>query len=201
MTAGFSSLGGVRKDQVTYNLNFGNQFSNKAPFAISTPGLVEHFVNAATTPATGLNFKATDHIALYANYSQSFEPSAQSAKLGDPPLGNTRGFGEDYGIKGTFLDDKLVFTLGGYYVTENGIKISVQDPVTGVTDTVPGGSQNSKGVEFDATYQMGQTLSLLWGFGSVNARLIKEGTVAVDQSLARLWTIPEDGTPAAEASA
>ncbi len=185
-------FGGIRKDQVTYNLNFGNQYSNKPPFSISNAGQVQHFVNAATTPATGLNFKLTSNIALYANYSQSFEPSAQAAKLGDPPLGNTRGFGEDYGIKANFMDSRLVFTLGGYYVTENGIKISVQDPVTGVTDTVAGGSQNSKGVEFDATYQVADSLSILWGAGLIDARLIKEGTVA-GPTPGSIINNPEDG--------
>ena len=167
---------GLRHDQVTYNLDFGNQFTSKAPFGIATPGQVEHFVNAAWTPSGGANYKLTKNLALYGNYSQSFQASAQVAKLGDPELPNTRGNGVDYGVKCNFLDDRLVFTLGGYYVTETGLKISQVDPVTGITETVAGGSQNSKGVETDLTYQVSDDLGLTAGGGLINARLVNEGT-------------------------
>jgi len=167
----------IRHDQVTYNLNFGNQYSPTAPaFALSAAGQVQHFVDSAWTPAGGINFKVTPKAAFYANYSQSFQASAQSAKLGDQPLPNTRGNGVDYGFKCSFLDDRLVFTIGGYYVTETGLKITVVDPVTNVSESVAGGSQNSRGVESDFTYRLGENLTVLGGFGVVNARLLNEGT-------------------------
>jgi len=166
---------GMRHDQVTYNLNFGNQYSSTAPYPIATPGQVQHFVNSAWTPAGGANFKLTSNIALYANYSQSFQASAQSAKLGDQPLPNTRGFGGDYGVKANFMDNRLIFTIGGYYVTETGIKINMLEP-DGTTESVAGGSQNSRGVESDMTFVVTKGLYLAAGFGYVNARLLNEGT-------------------------
>ena len=147
-------FGGMRHDQVTYNLNFGNQYSTTAPFALSASAPVQNFENSAYTPASGINFKLTKNIALFFNYSQSFQATAQSAKLGDQPLPNTRGFGEDYGIKANFLNNRLQFTLGGYYITETGIKVTEVDPVTGVSETVAGGSQLSKGMELDGSYQV-----------------------------------------------
>ncbi len=163
---------GARHDQVTYNFNFGNQYSTTNG-AIKTPGAFEHFVNSAWTLAGGSNFKLTHNIALYGNYSQSFQPTAQAQKLGDQPLGNTRASGVDYGVKCNFFNDRLQFTVGGYYVNENGLKVTLTE--NNIADVVPAGSQNSKGVESDFTFKVTDSLNLLGGYGWVNARLSKEG--------------------------
>lgn len=167
--------GSIRHDQVTYNLNFGNQYNNKAPFALSAAGQVQHFVNTAWTPAGGANYKLTENVALYANYSQSFQASAQGAKLGDPQLPNTRGSGVDFGTKFTFLNGRLVGTVGGFNVTETGIKISVLQP-DGTTDTEAAGSQKATGVESDLSYQVTDAWSVGAGFGYDDGRLLNEGT-------------------------
>ncbi len=182
---------GMRHDQVTFNLDYGNQFStSKISTTPSTPGQVQHFVNSAWTPAAGANFKLTHNIALYGNYSQSFEPSAQSAKLGDPPLPNTRGSGVDYGIKCNFFNQRLNFTLGGYYVTETGIKISVLQP-DGTTLDEAAGSETSKGLESDATFQVTDAFDVNFGYGYCNARLLNQGTDSIADGL-RPPNIPVD---------
>ncbi|HXA14300.1 MAG TPA: TonB-dependent receptor plug domain-containing protein [Opitutaceae bacterium] len=168
---------GARHDQVKYNLGFGNQFSVTSPFGVKTFGQVQHFTNSAWTLAGGANYKLIkDKLALYGNYSQSFEPSAQVAKLGDPPLGNTRASGVDYGVKGSFFSNKLQFTVGGYYIIEHGVKATVFDVATGLNEVEPVGSQSSKGVEADWTYDLTNSLSLLGGYGYVNARIFNDGT-------------------------
>ncbi len=168
------AFAGLRFDNVGYNLNFGNQYNTKAPYALKTAGQVQHFHDDALDPQLGFNFKLTKTLAAYSSYSNSFFPNAQNAKLGNPPLGNQHGRGWDYGIKASLLKERLIFTLGGYYVNQNGLKVTVLEP-DGSTDTEPAGSQNSKGLEFDSSYQVADDIAVLAGYGYVNARITRNG--------------------------
>ncbi len=178
-------------DQVTYNLDFGNQFStSKISTTPSSPGQVQHFVNSAWTPASGANFKLTQNIALYGNYSQSFEPSAQSAKLGDQPLPNTRGNGVDYGVKCNFTNQRPEFHVGWSMLRKPASRSSVLEP-DGTTQSEAAGDQISKGLETDATFQVTDALDVNFGYGYCNARLTNQGTDSIADGL-RPPNIPVD---------
>ena len=137
---------------------------------------MQNFEDSAYTPASGVNFKVTKNLAVFANYSQSFQASAQSAKLGDQPLPNTRGTGGDYGLKANFLNHRLVFTLDGYYITQTGIKVNEVDPVTGVTEERRSAAlQHSKGVEIDGS------VSTLLTHSSSAPALDQDGSAAAER--------------------
>jgi iron complex outermembrane recepter protein len=168
---------GVRYDHVTYDMNFGDQFNTggSKPGSLRTPGARDKFSDNAWTPSLGANFKLTPSVTLYANHSRSFYPNAQVAKLGDPRLPSETGRGWDYGIKASYLEDRLVFTLGGFYILREGVKVKVAN--TGdIDDTQAMGSQSSKGVEFDFTWRATDDLTLLGGYGYTNARVTESGT-------------------------
>ena len=173
---GFASL---RHDDVTYNFNFGNQY-NASGGALKTPGQVLHYKSRAWSPAAGLNFKLTKTVSFYSSYSQSFAPQLQVAKLGTPPLDNERAKGFDYGFKVALLDNKLQFTTGGFYIDRTGVKATVKDPVTGLTDTVAAGTQNAKGAEIEGSWRAGDNLTVLANYSYTNAKITYNGTAVTD---------------------
>jgi outer membrane receptor protein involved in Fe transport len=172
----FASL---RRDAVTYNFNFGNQY-NRAGGALSTPGAVSHYTDTAWSPNYGFNYKVRRNVAVYASHSQSFSPNGQVAKLNDPHLDNETSVGWDYGIKASFLDDRLVFTTGGYYIDRYGVKTTQRDPITGLNETVAAGTQLSKGVEFEGSWRVSNDLTVLASYSHVNARIIYNGNATTD---------------------
>ncbi|MEO6003379.1 MAG: TonB-dependent receptor [Opitutus sp.] len=168
---------GVRYDHVTYDMNFGDQFNTggSKPGSLKTAGARDKFSDNAWTPSLGANFKLTPTLTLYANHSRSFYPNAQVAKLGDPRLPSETGRGWDYGVKASYLDDRLIFTLGGFYIDREGVKVKVANTGS-IDDTQAVGAQNSKGVEFDFTWRVTDDLTLLGGYGYTNARVTESGT-------------------------
>jgi iron complex outermembrane receptor protein len=174
----FASL---RRDIVQYNFNYNDQFAlSKGVVALKTPGQVVRYQSKAWSPSFGINYKVTKHLAAYASYSHSFAPQLQVSKLGNPPLPNETAKGWDYGIKASFLNERLVFTTGGYYIDREGVKTSVTDPITGVKETIAGGAQNSKGFEFEGTWRATDNLTIVANYGYANAKIINNGSALTD---------------------
>lgn len=172
----FASL---RRDEVTYNFNFGNQYSRNGG-ALATPGQVSHYTDRAWSPNFGGNFKLTPNISLYASHSTSFSPQGQVARLGDPHLENETSVGWDYGIKASYLDDTLIFTTGGFYIDRYGVKTTQLNLTTGLNETVSGGTQLAKGFEFEGTWKITKNLFVGGSYGYVNARIVYNGNARTD---------------------
>jgi iron complex outermembrane recepter protein len=170
---------GIRRDIVTYNFTFGDQF-NAAGGALRTRGVVSRYTDSAWSPSFGANYKVTKQVALYASTSRSFTPAGQSARLGEPHLENETSRGVDYGVKGSFLDDRLIFTLGGFFIDREGVKTTVRDPITGLNETVAAGTQNSKGVELEASWRVSDALTLQASGSTVNAKILYNGNAVTD---------------------
>jgi outer membrane receptor protein involved in Fe transport len=170
---------GIRRDLVTYNFNFGDQF-NRAGGALSNRGAVSHYTDSAWSPNFGANYKVTKEIAVYASHSTSFSPAGQVAKLGDPHLENETSVGWDYGIKASLLENRLVFTVGGFYIDRNGVKTTQRDPVTGLNETVAAGKQGTKGYEFEGSWRATDKLTVMASYGRVNAKILYNGNATTD---------------------
>lgn len=173
---GFASL---RHDSVTYNFNFGDQF-NRSGGALATPGQVVHYTDTAWSPNFGFNYKLTPTLSLYSSHSQSFSPQGQVAKLGDPHLSNETSVGWDYGIKASYLDDTLIFTLGGYYIDRYGVKTTQLNLTTGLNEVISGGTQLAKGVEFEGSWRATPALMFQASYSYVNARIVSNGNAVSD---------------------
>jgi iron complex outermembrane recepter protein len=171
----------LRRDLVTYNFNYGDQFSlSKGVVGLKNAGQVVHYESSAWSPSIGTNYKLTKHLAVYASHSRSFAPQLQVSKLGSPPLPNETATGWDYGIKASFFDDHLVFTTGGYYIDRQGIKTTVKDPVTGVSETVAGGGQNTKGFEFEGSWRVTSNFTILGNYAYANSKITNNGSTLTD---------------------
>lgn len=127
----------------------------------------------AVTPMIGANFKLTPNIALYANRSESFTPQAQSASALNT-LPNEEAEGYDFGVKVGLFDSRLQFTLGGYSIVREGIRVTDVDE-SGVQIVRAGGTQEADGVEFDFTWRVADGFTLLGGVGYVDAKTTKNG--------------------------
>lgn len=190
---GFASL---RFDRVTYNLDFGDQFNTggSKPGSLKTAGQVLHYTDTAWSPNFGFNYKLTPNLALYASHSKSFSPSGQVAKLGTPRLDNETSIGWDYGLKATYLNDRLVFTVGGYYIDRYGVKTTRTDPTTGLSETVAAGTQRARGFEFEGSWSVTDELTLLGSYSIVGAKIVYNGDSVTDVGR------PPSGLPESQAS-
>lgn len=169
------AFAGVRYDYVTFNLNFGDTFNpgGARPGSLNNTGYVEHFTDDAWSPSVGVNYKLTSQLAVYVNWSRSFFPNAQSSRLGDRRLPNETADGFDAGLKASLLNERLVFTLGAYAITRDGVKATVIE--NGTTIDRAAGVHKAEGVELDFTWRLTDDLTLLGGYGYTDARIAENG--------------------------
>ena len=162
------AVAGTRVDNVTFN------FWDKAAAAANPASLttINHFHDFQFSPMAGVNYKLTPQIAFYSNRSNSFSPNAQRASSGLNASETARGW--DYGFKVGLFDDKLQFTLGGYYIDRTGVS-ATEVGVNGATITTSAGNQNARGVELDFTWRATSDLTFLGGYGYVNAKTVANG--------------------------
>ncbi|HVU32735.1 MAG TPA: TonB-dependent receptor [Opitutaceae bacterium] len=133
-----------------------------------------HFTSNATTPNLGFNFKVRPNIATYVNYSQAFNPSGQHATASNITPNET-GWGYDYGIKASYFEDRLNFTLGGFYIVKKNITETDYDPDTGFVIYLPEGTDLVRGVEFDGTWRFSDRFMVGGSFGHVNSQITNLG--------------------------
>lgn len=129
------------------------------------------------TPNTGINFGILKGVRGYANYSKSFfvesQTNAAPAYGTAPDLANESGYGLDYGLKAGMFDDKLNFTLGGFYIVRENVKAVDENG-----DTRRIGEILSRGLEFDSTYRIAgerSTTTFRLGYGYTHAKYTNDG--------------------------
>ncbi|PTX97878.1 TonB-dependent receptor [Opitutus sp. ER46] len=178
-------VGGVRYDLVKEDLRRETE-QRKGTGPLST--LVrdqDHY-----TPNIGVNVGVTKNVRAYVNYAKSFFVNSQSntaPQAGDEvDAVNETGFGWDYGIKGGFFEEKLSFTLGGFYIVRENIKVTDENG-----DSRRVGSILSRGVELDANWNIGMGFSALFG-GGYNKAVYTEAGRDLDLVGRQMASVPEE---------
>jgi iron complex outermembrane recepter protein len=127
-------------------------------------------------PNLGVNYKLKDNLRVFANYSESFFMSQ-----GDTPLdiANTSykaevADGWDYGFKGSFLDNRLTYTVSGFYINRENVTVQdlVESPAGSgvyIEQSRRDGNQLVRGYELDVNWNMTKELSTLFSYGSVHS--------------------------------
>ncbi len=157
------AVGGVRYDTVKYWITDRAQFVQTNGV---TPVRTKVYDLNKTTPMVGLNVAVAPGHRVYVNYSESFFADSQNVTINSQEVAET-GYGIDYGIKSSFLDDRLSFVLGGFLIERENVNVTVLNDA-GNTETVAEGSQRSTGVELDGNADLvGKKLTMLFG-GSIN---------------------------------
>lgn len=158
-------------------------------------------VDDAFSPRVGLVFQPTDQIALYANYSQSFNPSFDRDDTGDllPP---EQGEGFEVGIKADLIKDRLSATLAYFDITKSDVATADPNiPFASVTT----GRQNSRGIDFDLSGEILPGWNIIASYAYIDAKITRDNTFAVGNDLAgvpehsaSLWSTYEIQSGAAQ---
>ena len=125
-------------------------------------------------PNVGANYKLTSNLRVFANYSESYfvNQGELPTQLVDPDWKAEVANGYDYGFKGSFFDDRLNFTVSGFYairenVTVNDLQESPVGSGTFVTISRKDGDQWVRGYEIDVNWSITRALSLNGSWGHV----------------------------------
>jgi outer membrane receptor protein involved in Fe transport len=129
---------------------------------------------SALKPNAGVNYKLTNSLRFFVNYSESyFVPQSEAtATVNSPDYKSEIANGWDYGFKGSYFNDRLNFTVSGFYAIRENVQ------VTDLQETPPGsgnylevsrreGNQLVRGFEFDANWRFTDALSAGGSWGHV----------------------------------
>src|SRR5262249_24200384 len=94
---------------------------------------------------------------------------------------NAKGW--DYGFKGSFFNDRLNYTLGGYYINRYNVSVtdSVETPLGSgvfVNTTRRDGGQFDRGFEADVNWNIDEHWNTGLSYGHVNAKYSDFGSAS-----------------------
>jgi iron complex outermembrane receptor protein len=133
--------------------------------------MIKKRINQAK-PNLGANYKLTENFRVFANYSESYfvNQTDNPIVFADPSYKPETAEGYDYGFKGSLLNDKLNFTVSGFYATRENVSVSdtFESPVGSglfVTQNRRDGDQLVRGYELDINWRATDEIStnLSWG--------------------------------------
>ena len=184
---------GLRNDNVLFSerdytvqfasVGFGNKLAPGTGGAGQPGGSVVRRYEHQNKPNVGFNYQVIPHLHVYGSYStayfvdQTSRPSVIAASTYQPFT--AKGF--DYGIKGTYLDDRLNFTIGGYYAKQFNVLVNdvVESPVGSgnfISVQRQDGDQLVRGLETDLSYVITNSLTIGESFGEVNSKYTYYGS-------------------------
>lgn len=161
-----------------------------------------YFSQNKTTPQAGVLYALTSELSLYGSYSESYQPQGGSLITKGVP-GKSKvpltGKGTDFGVKYSFLGGRLSGTVSLFDVKYENL---VREYVDGVdVNNNPlitqeqSGSDESKGVEFDALWAVNDQWQILGTYAHVDPKhnansdvtLIGKQTADTVKETANLW--------------
>ncbi|WP_414659978.1 TonB-dependent siderophore receptor [Horticoccus sp. 23ND18S-11] len=154
-------------------------------FAGYVPGtLIDKSVNLLK-PNYGFNYKITQNFRVYASYSESYFVSQNDNAQAhfDPTYKSEVADGYDYGFKGSFFNDRLTYTISGYYANRNNVSVTdnIETPLGSgnfVQVTVRDGDQLVRGYEIDLTWRVTDAVSAGGSWGHVYSVYTDFGTAS-----------------------
>ena len=125
-------------------------------------------------PNLGVNYKLPGNLRVFANYSQSYfvNQTDNPVIFADPTYKPEVADGYDYGFKGAMLNDRLNFTVSGFYATRQNVSVSdtFESPVDSglfITQNRRDGDQLVRGYEIDLNWRANDELSFIGSWGHV----------------------------------
>lgn len=132
------------------------------------------------TYQTGLNFQIIPQLTVYANASSSFVPQlgfgTDPVTFAQFPLPNATGEGHEFGIKGSFFQDTLTFTLGYFDIKRHNIARDATDATTGTAITYISGEEAAKGWELDYNWAVTPEWQFFGGLGKTDSEVVSNVT-------------------------
>jgi iron complex outermembrane recepter protein len=188
-----NSLGFFLQDQVTLAENLkllvGGRFD-----IINQISPSDEQEDQAFSPRVGIVYQPIQPISLYTSFSRSFEPNS-GTRVDGSLLEPVRGTQYEVGIRGEFLNGRLITNLAAYEITKSNL---------GVTDpdnpqfSIPLGEQRSRGIELDVTGQIIPGWNIIASYAYTDARVTKDDNLqpgnlieGVPFNSASLWSTYE----------
>ena len=129
-------------------------------------------VNGKVLPYAGVVYRLNDNYALYASHTETFRAQddiAEDLTFIDP----TEGVNDEIGIKGQFLDGKVLATLSYYQTQQNNVAEfagQVEDPNNGqiLLDVYEGRDYESDGFDLTVSGEPVDGLNMEFSYAKVN---------------------------------
>jgi outer membrane receptor protein involved in Fe transport len=134
-------------------------------------------------PNLGLNYKIAPALRFFANYSESYFVDQGDAALdiANPAYRPEIANGYDYGFKGALLNDRLTYTVSGYYINRENVRVTdLEETVAGsgtfLEVTRNTGFQLVRGYEVDVNWLFTPEFSFLGSYGHVHSIVTDYGS-------------------------
>jgi iron complex outermembrane receptor protein len=192
-----NTLGIFLQDQVTLTDNLkllmGGRFDT-IDQSSSSNGESDERYDQAFSPRLGIVYQPIEPVSLYASFSRSFQPNFGTrfdGSLLEPVFGTQY----EVGVRGEFLDGRLIANLAAYEITVSNL--AVTDPEN-PNFSIPSGEQRSKGVEFDIAGEILPGWNIIASYAYTDARVTKDDNLepgnlleGVPFNSASLWSTYE----------
>ncbi|MEM1242719.1 MAG: TonB-dependent siderophore receptor [Cyanobacteria bacterium P01_H01_bin.26] len=141
----------------------------------------------ALIPRIGVVYQPIEPISLYANYSRSFVPSAETDADGNP-LEPEEGEGFEIGIRGEIIENRLAATLAYFDITKQNVATPDPDP-NNPFSSVATGEQQSRGVDFNLTGEILPGWNAVASYAYIDAEVTEDNNADIVGN--RLFGAPE----------
>jgi outer membrane receptor protein involved in Fe transport len=127
-------------------------------------------------PNFGVNYKLTSGLRVFANYSESYfvNQTDNPIVFADPTYKPEIANGYDYGFKGAYFDERLNFTVSGFYAIRENVSVTevVESPPGSglfITENRRDGDQLVRGYEVDLNWTVSDEINVGGSYGNVNS--------------------------------
>ncbi|AFZ29175.1 TonB-dependent siderophore receptor [Gloeocapsa sp. PCC 7428] len=148
----------------------------------------------AFTPRIGIVYQPIEPLSLYASFSQSFAPNS-GRTVDNSILEPVRGTQYEIGMRGEWLDGRLVTNLAAYHLTRSNI--AATDPEN-PDFSIAIGEQRSQGVEFDVIGEILPGWNAIASYAYTDAEITRDNSplegnrlFGVPENAASLWSTYE----------
>lgn len=152
-------------------------------------------------------YKLTNNMSVFTSATQSFKPQLpENLDATGAPLDPETGMQYEAGLKGEFLDGRLLATTSVYRLEKENIAVFDQAlfDSTGQEAYFPGVRQRSQGIEFDVSGALTKNINLIGSYAYTDTKVLENrgdpSTVGqrlgnVPLHTARLWLTYDQGGP------
>lgn len=188
-----NTLGLFVQDQITLSENLkllvGGRFDT-----IDQSSPSDERQDQAFSPRVGIVYQPIEPISLYTSFSRSFQPNSGN-RVDGSLLEPVRGTQYEVGVRGEFLNSRLIANLAAYEITVSNLAVTDPD---NPNFSIPSGEQRSRGVELDVTGEITPGWNIITSYAYTDARVTKDDNLqpgnlieGVPFNSASLWSTYE----------
>ncbi len=142
---------------------------------------------SGTRKKFSVNYMPNDSFAVYAIYSEGYRPGGNNGSSAPHACNEDENIGSyvdryssdqiknyELGVKGFAFDRKVQFSAAAYQIDWTGVQASVYMPSCGFSYTANAASAKSRGVEFESTTLLTDSLKLILNAAHTNSKMTSD---------------------------